>query len=132
MFGLGDGDWAPIYDAFGNPFLLETQQGLASRSWAQDGMLSYVRWFEHTVVFRPYFYLIIAIAAAIALRRARASVGVVSLVLGSAAAYEATLVVAAPAADFRLSHYLVVASTAAAVVCVLAQFARLRREEAAS
>jgi hypothetical protein len=82
-------------------------------------------WFAATPLGRPYLYFVLALVLVVL---ARKQADVVAL-LASGLLLEASLVVLAPSADYRYSHWLVVTSLAALVIVIARRFSAADRSE---
>jgi hypothetical protein len=95
----------PVYDQFGNPDLLAPLHHRATPSDWELGMQKIVRGFAATPLFRPYFYLLLAIVV-IVLARRRPLLRNLAI---AGLAYELAMCFCAPTADYRYSHFFVAA-----------------------
>jgi hypothetical protein len=116
--------WSPVFDEFGDRDLLAPLHHRASVSDWQSGMQQIVRGAAATPLFRPWLYVILAIAAVVLARKRR----VLRALAASGLIYELALIVCTPVADFRYSHWLVTAACAACAALAVARKARWARE----
>ncbi|HSN28311.1 MAG TPA: hypothetical protein VLT45_18625, partial [Kofleriaceae bacterium] len=116
LLGLA-GRWEPVYDGFGDLELLGPLHHRAVPSDVQRGWNALVHLLARTPLFRPWLYLIAAIAAIVLARRERL---LRNLAL-SGLVYELVLFVLAPVPDYRFSHWLVTASTIALAAYAVAR-----------
>ncbi|MBL0220197.1 MAG: hypothetical protein IPQ07_40795 [Myxococcales bacterium] len=114
LIGLTDVRWTPVYEARNEEVMLKGQgQPPMNRNvvqrWLSKRMLALG---FHSVLFRPYLYLVLAIGLLVILRRDRMIVAL----LVSAFGYLAMLVIVSPAPDFRYVHWLIVVTLVAVAV----------------
>ncbi len=110
------GKWNPVYDDFGDVALLAPLHHRAIPSDLQLGWQAVVRGVAETPLFRPYLYLVLALALLYLARKQR----VLRLVAVSGLVYELTLMFLAPGPDYRYSHWLVTSATAVAIALLVA------------
>ena len=110
--------WQPVYDGFGDFDLLAPLHHRAIPSDWQRGWNAFVHLLARTPLYRPWLYLLAAIAAIALTRRQRL---LRNLAL-SGLAYELVLLFLAPVPEYRYSHWLVTTATIA-----LAAFAVARK-----
>jgi hypothetical protein len=116
LLGLG-ASFAPVWDSFGDPGLMQPLHHRASSSDWQRGWQAIVRGVGATPLMRPWLYLLLAIVAIVlarrdAMLRALAIVGLT---------YEVSLFVLAPLTDYRYSHLLVTTTTLVLVALAVAR-----------
>ena len=109
--------WEPVYDTLGDWDLLADLHHRATSSDWEDNMRAIVRAFATTPLFRPWLYVLLAIAA-IVLARRRPIPRALAI---SALAWELAMFVFAPGTDYRFSHWLVVATCASLAWLVAAR-----------
>jgi hypothetical protein len=118
------GNWQPVHDDFGNVDLLAPLHHRATASDWQLSAQSFVRAVGNTPLFRPWLYLLLAIAA-IVLARRRPLLRNLAI---SGLVYELTMFVLAPTPDYRYSHWLVAATCAVLAGLAVHRRAAWRRE----
>lgn len=116
VLGLA-GAWQPVYASFGDFELLAPLHHRAVPSDVQRGWNAFVDLLARTPLFKPWLFLIAAIAAIVLTRRERL---LRNLAL-SGLVYELALFVFAPVAEYRFSHWLVVTSTIALAAYAVAR-----------
>lgn len=110
---LGRPPNSAIWDEFvTEPLENDLLQHRAQRSDVQAWVGLQIRRLEHSIVFRPWAYLLLAVLLLPLCRRSRVAVAL----LGSGILYELTLLVVAPSSDYRYSHWMIVTTTLGAVV----------------
>jgi len=109
--------WRPLVaSAVGNPDQRDPANHAARHSRVQGALVAVVRVFSKGVLFRPYVYLVIAlILLPLALRRREREAVVL---LASGIAYELALFVVTSDAEYRYSHWMIVATLLAVVVMI--------------
>jgi hypothetical protein len=111
--------WDPVFDSLGDWDLLADLHHRATTSDWEDNMRVIVRGFAHTPLFRPWLYMVLAIAA-IVLARRRPIPRALAI---SGLVWELAMFVFAPGTDYRFSHWLVVATCASIAWLVAARVA---------
>lgn len=87
----------------------------ASSGRLQRALAATTHWLaEHTPLFRPYLYALLALVLLVACRRRRELVAL----LASGLVYELTMLPFAPSPDFRYSHWLVVCAVIAGAAAI--------------
>ncbi len=109
--------WDPVFDSLGDWDLLAELHHRATSSDWEDNMRAIVHGFAATPLFRPWLYMVLAIAA-IVLARRRAIPRALAI---SGLAWELAMFVFAPGTDYRFSHWLVVATCASLAWLVAAR-----------
>ena len=113
----------PVWESFVEmPSQVPLVDAPTRHSSLQTRWLAANAWVATTFLFRPRFYLIVALAL-LCLARSRIALAIVA----SGVCYEASLFFVAPSADFRYSHWMIVCTVAGSIM-VLAS--RLRRQAA--
>ncbi len=120
MLGLGSGTFAPVYDEFGDPGLLQPLHHRATESDWQHGMRYVVRTVAKTPLFRPWLYLVLAIVALVLARR----ILLLRTLALSGLIYQLTMAVFAPSPEYRFSHWLVTAATVALAALIASRIDR--------
>jgi hypothetical protein len=90
----------------------------ASHAPLQAAWIAALRRIEGTLMFRPWAYLVIALALLPLCRGNRIALAL----LVSGIAYEFSLLVVAPGVDYRYSHWMVVCAITAAVIVFAARY----------
>ncbi|MDQ3365636.1 MAG: hypothetical protein M3680_09420 [Myxococcota bacterium] len=114
LLGLS-GRWAPVYDDFASPDLLASISHRATASDWQTGMRAIVRATARTPLFRPWLYVLLALALWFLTR----PWPVVRALVVSGLSYELALFVLAPRPEYRYSHWLVTTTCLALVAFVV-------------
>jgi hypothetical protein len=116
-------EWEPVYDGFGDPELLAPLHHRASPSDWQRAWNAVVHLAARTPLFKPWLYVILAVAGiALAWRqRLLRNLAISGLV------YEIALFGLAPTADYRLSHWLVTTATIAIAAYAASRHAAWQR-----
>ncbi|HEX4454613.1 MAG TPA: hypothetical protein VH143_27320 [Kofleriaceae bacterium] len=109
--------WDPVFDSLGDWDLLAELHHRATSSDWEDNMRVIVRGFAATPLFRPWLYMLLAIAALVVARRS----ALPRALAVSALAWELAMFVFAPGTDYRFSHWLVVAACASVAWLVAAR-----------
>ncbi|MEO8702117.1 MAG: hypothetical protein ABI867_18890 [Kofleriaceae bacterium] len=116
------GNWEPIYDNHGDPQLLAPLHHRAESSDWQYGMQQFVRLVGKTPLFRPWLYLILAVAMIVLNRR----IPVIRNLVASGLAYQVAMVIFAPAPDYRYSHWMVTTTCIAIAATIVTRSWRRR------
>ena len=99
--------WEPVYASFGDPALLAPLHHRASPSDWQVGWNAIVGVLARTPLFKPWLFLLLAIAGVVLARDRR----LLRNLAISGIVYELTLFVLVPTAEYRFSHWLVTTAT---------------------
>jgi hypothetical protein len=91
---------------------------LALHAPLQARWLAALHGLESTLVFRAWAYLLVALALLPLCRRQR----IAFVILASGAAYELSLLVAAPSADYRYSHWMIACALIGAALVFAARY----------
>jgi hypothetical protein len=115
IIGLANNDvFVPVYVEFAEAdWHLAALDHHPARGGAQAILNSLVYDLRNTIIFRPYLYLALGL---ICLFGARSSAPPVVALLLSGLLYECSLAIAAPSADYRYSHWMVVCVTISLVL----------------
>ncbi len=122
LIGLVD-PWSPVWDDFGDKDMLMLVHHRATASDVQLAYRAFVRAAAGTVLFRPYLYVVLAVIALGLVWRRRE----LRALVASGLLLELALVVFAPSAEYRFSHWLVTT----ACIALAASAVRLRWRAAA-
>lgn len=108
----------PLYNGYaGSPTQADEASHLASHSAVQRVAIAAVALFKSTPLFWPYVWLVLAIALIPLAAARRLAVPVILLVSG--VVYEASLFVVALEPMFRLSHWLITATSLAGLLVIV-------------
>jgi hypothetical protein len=121
------GKWEPVYDDFGDPELLAPLHHRAIPSDWQIGWRAIVRAVAVTPLFRPWLYLLLALALIYIARNQR----VLRALVLSGVVYEATLIFVGSSSMYRYSHWLITSATIAGVTLLVSRRAAWRRSDTA-
>lgn len=116
LLGL-DGKWQPVYDSFGDVELLAPLHHRATPSDWQVGWQTFVRGVAKTPLFRPWLFVLLALALLYLAREQR----VLRLLVASGVIYQITLLFLAPTVEYRYSHWLITTATLAGVALLVAR-----------
>jgi hypothetical protein len=123
VLGLKGQQPAAVWEGFTeNDSQLAMLSHQATHSWVQARWLSALVRIQGTVLFRPWAYLLIALALLPLCRRSPLALAL----LLSGIAYELSLLVVAPSADYRYSHWMIVCTITATVLAFVGRY-RTRR-----
>jgi hypothetical protein len=86
-------------------------------SWLQRAWCDGMNWLDTTFVFRPWLYLVLSLAFLPLCRRHRLAF----VVLASGVSCELSLLIAAPSADYRYSHWMIVCTIVAGLMIFTAR-----------
>jgi hypothetical protein len=117
--------WDPVFDSLGDWDLLAELHHRATSSDWEDNMRVIVRGFAATPLFRPWLYMVLAIAAVVLARRRP----IPRAFAISGLAWELAMFVFAPGTDYRFSHWLVVATCASLAWLAAARLAPSRSDD---
>jgi hypothetical protein len=116
MLGI-TGGWDPVFDDFGDVALLAPLHHRAIPSDWQRAWQTIVRGVAATPLFRPYLYVVLALALLYFSRKQH----VLRLLVASGVVYEVTWFFVAPTAEYRWSHWLITVSVAVGVALLVAR-----------
>jgi hypothetical protein len=119
---LGASRWRPtgaVWDGFlENDSQIAMTSHLASHAWLQAAWVGALRDIEDTLLFRPWAYLLVALALLPLCRGQRIALAT----LASGIGYELSLYIAAPSADYRYSHWMIACTVLGAALVFAARY----------
>ena len=116
------GPFDAVYDGFGDPDLLAPLAHRARASDWEHASRAVVHGLAKTPLFRPWFYLLVALALLLGIGRASPAVRMpVRVLVASGLVHELVMAVVAPSPDYRYSHWLVVATCVAGALALVAR-----------
>jgi hypothetical protein len=116
VLGLSDLDiWEPVCRDFGLPYERMVKLGeLHVQSWFQRRVGQFAERLGHTLVYRPWVYLLLGlIAFGYAIKRRD---GFIAALAASGIVYELPYFFFAPSPDYRYSHWMVTCTTIAVAI----------------